>query len=98
MVAKIFASHDRDFLIKLYCAYIRPVVEYASPVWLPEDVASCVLLENVQRRIMKRISGMSCLSYEERLDALKLHSLQQRRGQLDLLLIHRSLQGRTVPR
>jgi hypothetical protein len=81
MVAKMFASHDRDFLVKLFCAYIRPVVEYASPVWSPKDVASCVLLENVQRRFTKRISGMSCLSYEERLDALKLLSLQQRREQ-----------------
>jgi hypothetical protein len=97
MVTKMFASHDRDFLIKLFCAYIRPVVEYASPVWSPEDVASCVLLENVQRRFTKRISGMSCLSYEERLDELKLHSLQQRREQCDLLLIHKSLQGRNVP-
>jgi hypothetical protein len=31
-----------------------------------------VLLENVQRRFTKRISGMSCLAYEERLDELKL--------------------------
>ena len=97
MVMRMFASRDKRFLCKLFCAYVRPLAEYAAPVWSPDDVKSSVLLENIQRRFTKRIAGMSHLSYEERLRQLQLQSLQQRRNQFDLLLVYKNIHGQTVP-
>ena len=97
MVMRMFASRDKRFLCKLFCAYVRPLAEYAAPVWSPDDVKSSVLLENIQRRFTKRIAGMSHLSYEERLRQLQLQSLQQRRNQFDRLLVYKSIHGQTLP-
>ena len=96
MVMKIFSTRDATFLTKVFCAYIRPLLEYASPVWSPVDVTSCVLLENVQRKFTKRIAGLSSLSYEERLRRLKLPSLQLRRQHCDLLLAFKCLHSPSI--
>ena len=96
MVMKIFSTRDAKFLSKVSCAYIRPIVEYASPVWSSQDAESRVQLENVQRRYTKRIAGMRNLAYEERLTALRLQSLQHRRLLNDLLLAFKYLHSFTV--
>ena len=46
MVMRMFASREKRFRCKLFCAYVRPLAEYAAPVWSPDDVMSSVLLEN----------------------------------------------------
>ena len=97
MVMRMFALRDKRFLCKLFCAYVRPLAEYAAPVWSPDDVKSSVLLENIQRRFTKRIAGISHLLYEERLRQLQLQSLQQRRNKFDLMLVYKSIHGQTVP-
>ena len=96
MVLKVFSTRDAKFLTKVFCAYIRPILEYASPVWSSQDAESRVLLENVQRRYTKRIAGLRDQTYEERLAALKLQSLQHRRLYSDLLLAFKSLHSFTV--
>ena len=38
MSFRLFASRNRDFMTCLFVAYIRPILEYASPVWSPSGV------------------------------------------------------------
>ena len=86
----------QSFSQKFYCAYIRPIVEYASLVWSFQDVESCVLLENLQRRYIKHIAYKRNLTYKERLAALKLQSLQHRHLFNNLLQAFKSLHSFTV--
>ena len=48
-VNKIFSA--------LYKALVRPILEYASPVWCPYLVKNIVLLEKVQRRASRLALG-----------------------------------------
>ena len=54
MVLKAFSTRNIDFMVKIFAAYIRPVLEYASVVWSPFSVALNDLFANVQRRFTKR--------------------------------------------
>jgi len=72
--------------------YVRPLVEYASPIWSPRLTGDIDMLERVQRRFTKRLPGMYRLSYEDRLQ-LNLDSLESRRIKIDLLLCFKIMHG-----
>jgi ribonucleases P/MRP protein subunit RPP40 len=85
LLLRAFKSRSRNVILPLYKSVIRPLVEYASPVWNPllrKDVAE---IESVQRHITKKIKEVRGLSYEERLRALGLPTLEQRRLLFDIL-------------
>ena len=49
---------DRSLLVKAFITYVRPIVEYNSPVWSPNALKDINRIEAVQRRFTKRIPGM----------------------------------------
>lgn len=68
-------------LIKCYCTFIRPLLEYATPVWHPgltreqsED------LEQIQRQCLRTL--LPDVSYREALTITGLQRLEERREQL----------------
>ena len=82
-------SRKPEIYLKLYVTVIRPLLEYASAFWDPPFKKESVLIENVQRRVTKRVLGLSNLSYENRLRNLKLPSLWWRRKRGALILMYK---------
>ena len=62
-----------------YTTYIRPMLEYATPVWSPSQIYLINTIESVQKQFTKRLPGLKNLTYEERLKLLGLQSLVHRR-------------------
>ena len=78
-IKKAFKHMDQDIFKKLYCAHIRPHLEYAVQFWAPYLRKSINQIESVQRRATKNIPGFQNLSYPERLRKLDLPTLAYRR-------------------
>ena len=77
---------SRDIImIPLYKALVRPIIEYANPVWSPYSRDHIDLIEDIQHYFTKRIIGLKDVDYEGRLRILKLPSLEYRRVRGDLL-------------
>lgn len=71
---------EADLLI-YYKAIIRPVLEYACPVWHPGlTKLQSDLIEGIQRRALRII--LPTLSYSEALDISRLETLVDRRDQI----------------
>ena len=72
-------------LVIVYTTYVRPIIEYAAPVWHPGLTTSLSnKLERIQRRAVRTILGANYTSYAEACSQLGLPSLHQRRENLTL--------------
>jgi hypothetical protein len=90
-----FRHLDKTSLTYLFNTTVRTVIEYCSTVWSPSSKALSAEVEAVQRRFTKRIPGYKNMDYPQRLKALDLLSLEDRRAQLDLILTHKIVSGRS---
>lgn len=93
LLLRCFISKDPVILMKAFTVYVRPLLEYCSPVWSPCSVCNINLLESVQRCFTKRLLGMRNLSYEDRLKVLGLERLELRRLHADLITCYKIIHG-----
>ena len=77
-IRRTFTFSDREILVRLHKMFVRPHLEYAVQAWCPWTEHDVDLLESVQRRAVRMISGLSG-TYEEKLQELGLMSLKDRR-------------------
>ena len=78
--------------------YIRPKLEYNSPVWSQYLVKDIDKIERVQRHFTKVAflrCGIEFVSYEDRLQKLNMKSLQERRVYFDLVFLFKIIHGLT---
>ena len=73
---------DISRLCQVYISYVRPILEYNSPVWNPWLLQDIRCVERVQhffnRAIFKRVK-LPTMSYADHLLHLDFHSLEYRR-------------------
>ena len=76
---------SRSDLITIYIGYIRPLLEYAVPVWHPGlTVKQHDSLERIQKRACRIILGMAYVSYQQALETCKIVDMKQRRDNICL--------------
>ncbi len=81
---KKFGVRDQELVI-IYTGYVRPVLEYAVPVWHSSLTTDQIKrLESVQKRVCKIILGQRYQGYSGTLSLLGLCTLADRRVQLCL--------------
>ena len=85
---------DPENMTRLFKVYVRPHLEYAQSSWSPWTQADCNVLEQVQQRFTRQVSGMGGMSYQERLDKLGLTTLQDRRERGDVIKTYKILTGK----
>ena len=77
----------------LYCTFIRPLLEFAVPVWNPFLKKDIDILERVQRRATKRAPGLWQIDYDQRLKILGRATLEERRVRGDLIQQFKIVKG-----
>ena len=86
-ILRSFVSRDRLTMLTLLKSLVISRLDYATQLWSPHKISQITQIEKVQRSFTKHISGLRDLSYHERLQTLKLYSLQRRRERYCIILI-----------
>ena len=93
IIRRTFRYLNKNSLVKLYCALVRPHVEYGVEIWFPYLKRQSVAVEKVQRRATKKLSEIKYLTYTERMQTLSLPSLKCRRIRGDMILVYKLMKG-----
>jgi len=84
-IFKSFNFLNNQLFAILYKVFVRPNLEYCIQAWRPHLKKSTNILEKTQRKITKWCPGISHYSYENRLQCLKLPTLNARYDRGDLI-------------
>ena len=93
MISRAFHYRDRKVFLKLYKQYVRCHLEYSVSVWNPWTETDIQLLENVQEKAVNMISGLTGKTYREKLNELKLQTLDERRKRYDMIQTYKIING-----
>jgi len=93
LVRRHFRRLDIDDFLIIYKTYVRPHLENCIQVWSPHLQKDVQCLESVQRAATKLVPCLRNLSYEKRLQALRLTTLYDRRVRGDLIETYKILSG-----
>ena len=89
-ILRAFSSKHVWTLLKAFITYVRPKLEYNSPVWNPYLKKDTLLLKSVQKKFTRNVflrCNIPFRSYADRLDKLGIKSLECRRLQFDIILM-----------
>ena len=94
-ILRSFVSRDRLTMLTLFKSLVISRLDYASQLWSPHKISQITQIEKVQRSFTKHITGLRDLSYHERLQTLKLYSLQRRRERYCIILIWKIIENKS---
>lgn len=93
MLLRCFYTRDCDLQIKLFNTFVRPILEYNSPIWSPHLTKDITVIERVQKYFTKNLRGLKIIPYLQRLAVLKQPTLESRRSRADLIYLFKILNG-----
>jgi len=93
-ILRTFKTADKAVLLRLFITFVRPMLEYATPVFSPHYSGDTKKLESVQkyftREIFKRCFPAERYSkYSNRLATLNIQTLEMRRVRADLIMCYK---------
>ena len=86
---RVFSVKSQNSILRLYKAFVRPTIEYASVIWSPYTISYQSKVERVQKRMCRIIPGIRDLPYNKQVASLGILSLQARRLRFQLIIMYK---------
>ena len=88
-----FSYFDAELVRLLYVSLIRPHLEFAVPVWNPYLKKDIDKIERIQHKATRLVPKIRNKCYEDRLDEMRLTTLETRRKRGDLIQFFKIING-----
>ena len=92
-IFRVFRTREKNAMMTLFRSLVLPHLEYCCQLWCPHFLRDIRRLEDVQRSFTVRIAGLENKHYWDRLEELKLFSLERRRERYIILYMNKILLG-----
>ena len=88
-ISRNVAHRSKEVIKTLYNAYVRPHLEYCVQAWSPHYKNDIEMLEKVQHRATKLVSGLRGLDKYSRLKELNMFTLETRYKRGDMIEVYK---------
>lgn len=94
-ILKLFKTTNEKLLIRLFNCYVRPILEFGSPIWSPHHESQKLKIEKILKTYTRIVWHKSHPNerqrpnYSDRLQLYNQHSLTDRRLLLDALYLRK---------
>ena len=92
-IFRTFNTREVLPMLSLWKSLLLCKLDYCSQLWCPTNTGDIQALETVQRSFLRKLSGMSKMSYWVQLSHLKQYSLERCRERCRIIYIWRILVG-----
>ena len=92
-ILRTFKTRDQSPMLTIFKSLVIPLLEYCCQLWNPWKPGEKVVLEAVQRAFTAKINNLKQFNYWERLQILKLYSLERRRERYAILYVWKVMMG-----
>ena len=92
-ISRSFLYRDKETFIQLYKQFVRCHLEFAIPAWSPWSAADIDVLEKVQKRAVKLVTGLQAKTYEDKLSEIGISTLLERRVKNDMVQTFKIING-----
>ena len=92
-VLRTFKTRESLPMLTPWKTQIMCHLDYCSQLWSPNKTGDIQSIELLQKAFVRKIRGMSALSYWDQLIKLKLSSLEQRRERYQVIYTWRIIEG-----
>lgn len=95
IIKRTVGTSNKNIFALLYKTLVRPILEYAVPVWSPYLVKNVKALEGVQRRASRMTLNQRRgeMPYDKRCEILKWDTLEKRREYYSLIECYKTVFG-----
>ena len=95
-IFRTFETRHSYPMMVVYKAIVLPALEYCCQIWSPKKLYLIKRVESVQRNFTAKVDGTAGMTYKERLDFLRIYSLERRRDRYTIIYVWKIIQ-RLVP-
>ena len=92
-ILRTFHSRNEELMLTLWKSLVLPILDYCSQLWSPSKTGQIQEIEDIQKSFTRKIHSLNRGNYWERLNSLKLYSLQRRRERYRILYVWKILQN-----
>ena len=97
LIFRSFVSRNIQILVRAFTTYVRPILEYCTPIWSPYLLKDINKIESVQRYFTRRLFPDKHDSYAERLVLTNLDTLESRRIKSDVIMCFKIINNLVDP-
>ena len=77
-INRSFLKNSVDFKRTIWRSHVQSIIDYGSQIWAPIDICNIAKIEQLLKSFSKGIQGLENSNYWERLEKLRLSSIQRR--------------------
>jgi hypothetical protein len=93
LVRATFTCIDETTLPRIFTTMVCPHLEYGNVIWCPKIRRDKIEVKQIQRKAIKLIPNLRSLPYKDRLEVLRLPSLNYRRRRGNMFQVYKLLKG-----